>query len=113
MLLGVRFGLDGPRAAGAAVADADVEAVLSAFVRLTPDGVVTIMAQNPEIGQGVKTMLPMLIAEELDIPWSQVRVEQADFDPTKYRGQMAGGSMATPMHYESMRRAGAAARSAA
>ena len=111
MLLGVRFGLDGPRAAGAAVADADVEAVLNAFIRLTPDGVVTIMAQNPEIGQGVKTMLPMLIAEELDIPWSQVRVEQADFDPTKYRGQMAGGSMATPMHYESMRRAGAAARS--
>ena len=111
MLLGVRFGLDGPRGAGAAVADASVEAVLNAFIRLTPDGVVTIMAQNPEIGQGVKTMLPMLIAEELDIPWSQVRVEQADFDPTKYRGQMAGGSMATPMHYESMRRAGAAARS--
>ncbi len=111
MFLGVRFGLDAPRAAGAAVADANVEAVLSAFVRLTPDGAVTIMAQNPEIGQGVKTMLPMLIAEELDIPWSQVRVEQADFDPTKYRGQMAGGSMATPMHYESMRRAGAAARS--
>ena len=111
MLLGVRFGLDGPRGAGAAVADTDVEAVLNAFIRLTPDGAVTIMAQNPEIGQGVKTMLPMLIAEELDIPWSQVRVEQADFDPTKYRGQMAGGSMATPMHYESMRRVGAAARS--
>ncbi len=111
MLLGVRFGLDGQRAAGAAVADANVEAVLGAFIRLTPDGIATIMAQNPEIGQGVKTMLPMLIAEELDIPWSQVRVEQADFDPTKYRGQMAGGSMATPMHYESMRRAGAAARS--
>ena len=108
LLIGARFSLDGARGAGAATADG--EATLSAFIRLMPDGTATIMAQNPEIGQGVKTMLPMLIAEELDIPWSQVQVEQADFDATKYRGQMAGGSMATPMHYESMRRVGAAAR---
>ncbi len=106
MLLGARFGLNGASGAVAATTDA----TLNAFVRLTPDGIATIMAQNPEIGQGVKTMLPMLIAEELDIPWEQVRVEQADFDADRYKGQMAGGSMATAMHYQPMRQVGAAAR---
>lgn len=108
MLLGTRFGITGPRALEAETPGPD--AILNAYVRLTPDGIVTIMAQNPEIGQGVKTMLPMLIAEELDVPWSSVRVEQADFDPTRFRGQFAGGSMATPMHYDSMRKVGATGR---
>jgi isoquinoline 1-oxidoreductase beta subunit len=83
---------------------------INAYVKVGADGFVTITNKNPEIGQGIKTMLPMLIAEELDIPWSKVRIEQADSNPAVYGRQFAGGSMATPLHWEEQRRVGAVAR---
>ena len=83
---------------------------INAYIAISPDGAIRIMAKNPEIGQGIKTMLPMLIAEELDADWSKVQIEQGIADQARYGNQIAGGSFATPMHWTPHRQVGAAAR---
>ena len=72
-----------PMVARAATAAGGAPATLNAYVSILPDNTITIVGKNPEIGQGIKTMLPMLIADELDVDWEQITIEQADSDPAK------------------------------
>lgn len=80
------------------------------YLKIDSEGI-QIFAKNPEIGQGVKTSLPMIVAEELDASWSDVQVLQAPIDTGTYGFQFAGGSMSIPTNYAPLRNAGATARS--
>lgn len=79
------------------------------YIKIDATGIV-LYAKNPEIGQGVKTSLPMIVAEELDAAWDEVEVVQSAIDQGAYGAQFAGGSMSIPMNWDALRRSGAAAR---
>ncbi|PQJ26977.1 isoquinoline 1-oxidoreductase [Salinibacter sp. 10B] len=83
---------------------------INAFLKIGNNGLVTIMSPNPEIGQNVKTSMPMIVADELDVDWRDVVVEQAGLDTDKYTRQLAGGSQSIRQGWEGLRTAGAAAR---
>ncbi|WP_456458817.1 molybdopterin cofactor-binding domain-containing protein [Reichenbachiella sp.] len=83
---------------------------INAFLKIGDNGIVTIMSPNPEIGQNVKTSMPMIVAEELDVDWKDVVVEQAGYDSQKYVRQIAGGSQSIRHGWQGLRMAGATAR---
>ena len=83
----------------------------NAFLNISPDGSILIYSKSPEIGQGIKTAFPMIVAEELDADWADVRVEQASIDTDVYGRQSAGGSRSIPSAWNQLREAGAVARS--
>lgn len=107
-------------AAGAAEAGGNGPVLLGAFIRINPDNTVVIGSRGCEIGQGVRTSLPMLIAEELDVRWDQVHVEQLNYaiaagkEPGQFTspvgGQGAGGSTNIPDGWTYLREAGAQVR---
>ena len=98
------------REANAAAGDAASEFAPNAFLRISPKGSILIYNKGPEIGQGIKTAFPLIIAEELDARWADVTVEQAPVNPAVYGRQSAGGSRSIPDSWDQLRRAGAVAR---
>jgi isoquinoline 1-oxidoreductase beta subunit len=112
LLLGFHLPLGG--AAARAAAGAAETGIVNAWLRIAPDDTVTIMVAHSEMGQGVFTSLPMLIAEELEVDWRQVRAEMAPADPvyknTLFGMQATGGSTSIRESYEPLRRIGSEAR---
>ena len=79
----------------------------NAYIKIAKDNTVQIIAPNPEIGQGVKTSMPMIIAEELDVDWNQVKVVQAGLDTKSFKRQVAGGSQSIRQGWNELRETGA------
>ena len=103
MWAGTTSGSAGPASAGQVTE-------LNSYIRIHPDGTITLMAPNPEFGSNVKTSLPMIVADELDADWKSIVVEQADFFPKRFDRQFTGGSQAIRMGWKTLRTAGATGR---
>src|SRR5215510_3949690 len=103
------------RGAGAAVPATPINP--NTYIKVHPDNTFTIVGKNPETGQGIRNSLPSIVADEFDVDWKQVKIEQGDRDDKYARdmgapnvGQREGGSTATPQNYQPMRNVGATAR---
>ncbi len=83
---------------------------INGYLKIGENGLVTIMSPNPEGGQNVKTSMPMIVAEELDVDWNDVIVEQAPLDTELYTRQFIGGSQAIRRGWNGLRMAGASAK---
>jgi isoquinoline 1-oxidoreductase beta subunit len=83
---------------------------LNSYIKIGGNGVVNLMSPNPEFGSNVKTSMPMILADELDVDWNNVIVEQADFYPERYDRQFTGGSQGIRQGWKPLRSAGATAR---
>lgn len=83
---------------------------INSYLKIGDNGVVTIYAPNPEFGQNVRTSMPMLVAEELDIDWKDVIVEQAPYHASKFGFQFTGGSQGIRRRWQPLRLAGASAK---
>ena len=97
-----------------AVMPVDIESLnfndFNAFIKISNDGYITVFSPNPEIGQGVKTSMPMIIAEELDVEWSKVSVIQGVLDTKNFKRQIAGGSQSIRSSWDAFRQTGATAK---
>ncbi|MDG2450154.1 MAG: molybdopterin-dependent oxidoreductase, partial [Saprospiraceae bacterium] len=83
---------------------------INGYIKIGDTGMVTIYSPNPEIGQNVMTSMPMIVAEELDVPWENVVVEQAPLNTGFYQNQFAGGSLSIRLSWNALRMAGATGR---
>jgi isoquinoline 1-oxidoreductase beta subunit len=107
LVIGLYLPAFDPRAAHATSARAPFKP--NAWIEIRPDGAVIIWTGRSEMGQGVRTAMPMIVAEELEADWTRVRVAQADADPA-YGDQFTVGSRSVRSGFEPLRKAGAAAR---
>ena len=96
--------------AKAVVAAAAENVTFNSYLSIGTDGIITLFSPNPEVGQGIKTAFPMIVAEDLDADWKKVKVVQAALDNKKFERQVAGGSGSIKHSYQRLRKAGATAR---